>query len=584
MHGFVRILVGGMLAMAMTNAVRGNENRIVVSEEYVVLSNLEWVEFEVIVPSGTYEVWVTSGGNDTRQCARLSIDGGEPVLIIDEREPAKGLPPREREKVSVRQLVGVVSLKRGKHFFKVQHAGEAGFSVAFGLERIELLRTKDIVGKKVIKVGSQRKPSPRAKEPWESKEFIPAPKWWQKEEVYAGFYDRLNDGALKRIKDKGLRVVVIGCDEIARGELRHWANVAHELGLKVLPYVSFHTWRWRFSAEEGKERLADADLVSSFKFAQRHRGELRWLEYWALADHPEWMLLNAEGKTVSPFNPDYQAGSIREPCIDAEGVVDACLSLVKLLMDEGADGIFVDNVHPTEVCYGEKFGLHKHLHPNWTNAAAYKELLRQVRALVKRYGKEKIVMLNSGSPQKRFAGVGDSLMWESFLFDGSDEPKMRFEQVLGAKRYWDSYIKAGGTIAVLSYVGGTTSEEKKQNAFYAYACAKLCGFHFSDWFSADGTGAEVLYRIRLGKPLGDVEVREGVYLRKFVNGFVVVNPEGDGQPKETVAKIPSRTLSFAVPSHWREVVDMYDGTIIPVKGGKVTISIPAMSGRVFVSK
>ncbi len=73
-------------------------------------------------------------------------------------------------------------------------------------------------------------------------------------------------------------------------------------------------------------------------------------------------------------------------------------------------------------------------------------------------------------------------------------------------------------------------------------------------------------------------------MRKFVNGFVVVNPEGDGQPKETVAKIPSRTLSFAVPLHWREVVDMYDGTIIPAKGGKVTISIPAMSGRVFVSK
>ena len=106
----------------------------VVSDKFVALVDGEWVEYQFYLPvAGVYEVWLTSGGNDTRQAAQLSIDGGEPVLVIDEREPKKALSPREREKVVSRQLIGVVSLKKGKHLIRVQHAREPGFSIAFGL-------------------------------------------------------------------------------------------------------------------------------------------------------------------------------------------------------------------------------------------------------------------------------------------------------------------------------------------------------------------------------------------------------------------------------------------------------------------
>jgi hypothetical protein len=551
--------------------------KYVVSDNYVVLVEGECVEYRFYLPTtGLYEVWLTSTGNDTRQAAQISVDSGEPVLVIDEREPERALLPKEREKIVVRQLVGVVSLKKGKHFLKVCHARETGFSTAFGFQKIELVCTEVATDKRIILAGSQRKPS-ATKEPWQSKDFRPAPKWWRKEEVYAGWYRGLSEDVLKRIKEDSFQVVIVG----ARGDLHHWVKIAHKLNLRLLPYVSFHTWRWRFSPEEGKERLADEDLLSSFKHAREHKGDLRWLEYWALAEHPEWMLLNSEGKPVSPFSPEYQAGSIREPCLDTPGVKEACLALAKLLMDEGADGLFVDNVHPSGKCYGEKFGLHKHLHPEWDNATAYKEMLREVRALVKRYGDDKIVMLNSGDPRKFFADVGDVLMWESFLFDGGEKPRMLFQQVLGAKKFWEPYLKSGGTIATLSYFGGPP-ELRKRNAFYAYACAKLCGFHFSDWFTANGSGAEVLYRLRLGKAVSDVEEINGVWLRRYQNGFVAVNPDGEGQPEEAIQKLPPRMLTLNLPSSWRTVMDVYEKKLISMQKSRITIPIPAFSGRVII--
>jgi hypothetical protein len=577
MEGLAMLLPGVVLA-ALANATFGAGREILVSDKYTALRELEWVEFEATVPAGFYEVWVTSGGNDTRQAARLSVDGGTPVLVIDEREPAKELPPKEREKLLVTQLVGVISLKSGRHFFRVQHAGEPGFSNTFCLMKLRLVSVEGCEGKTLIPVGSQTKPSRRPPHPWEARDFLAAPKWWRDEEAYAGWYQEISEDALRQIKDKGLRVVVTS----ARGELRHWTEIAHRLGLRLLPYVSFHTWRWRFSPEEGKEQLADPGLLGSFEFARKHVGEVRWLEYWALAVHPEWMLLDAEGKPVSPFGPEYQAGSIREPCIDTEGVSEACLGLVTMLLEEGADGLFVDNVHPSGVCSGEKLGRHKHLHPNWTNTEAYTELLRKVREAVRKYGKDKIVMLNSGDPRAQFAGVGDSLMWESFLFDGGERLRTGFEVVLGAAASWEPYIRAGGTIAALSYIGGATPQARKANAFYAYACAKLCGFHFSDWFTADGTGAEVLYRLRLGKPTCALEEHEGIFVRRYEKGLVLVNPEGDGQDTGTMETLPPHRVALAVPSGWSELVDVYEGTTHRPVRGRVRVAIPPRSGRVLI--
>jgi len=123
--------------------------KYVVSDNYVVLVEGECVEYRFYLPTtGLYEVWLTSTGNDTRQAAQISVDSGEPVLVIDEREPERALSPKEREKVVVRQLIGVVSLKKGKHFLKVQHAREPGFSIAFGLQKVELIRTEIATGKK----------------------------------------------------------------------------------------------------------------------------------------------------------------------------------------------------------------------------------------------------------------------------------------------------------------------------------------------------------------------------------------------------------------------------------------------------
>ena len=95
-------------------------------------------------------------------------------------------------------------------------------------------------------------------------------------------------------------------------------------------------------------------------------------------------------------------------------------------------------------------------------------------------------MLNSGGVRTEYFPYGDALMWESYckpkvsvneanIFGGA-ERRHDWNKIKQAAEEFKPYIESGKAILALSYVGGATPEQCKDNAFYAYACARLSGF------------------------------------------------------------------------------------------------------------
>ena len=404
-----------------------------------------------------------------------------------------------------------------------------------------------------------------------------APKWLQEAEVFNGWYPAWSDEVIRE-RLPGFPVIVRGGD---REHDTDWIRKAHAEGIRVILYLSYHTWRWKFEPDEDKRDALTEGEIQRIKESEKKIGDIRELEDWALVSHPEWILYDEDGNAPSPFEPSYQGGTIREPCMNTPGVVEACLELTKALMDGGADGIFVDNVHPSPECYGPRFGKHEHIEPDRSNLEMYKVLLGKVRELVKSYGEDKIVMLNSGDADLQFAPYGDCLMWESYICSHAwNNHRPDWEGVRHIAEEFGDYVRGGGTVGALSYVGHTTYGAK-EDAFWSYVCARLSGFLWADWFTSKDTDGWGLYRVRLGRPMGEMREIQGVWYRLFEHGCVALNPEGEGSPPEQLAMIPPRTAALPVGRDRLTFTDCYTGTSIPVQQGKLVLTILPCSARVY---
>jgi len=505
-----------------------------------------WLECDFRSPGGRFEVWVRSGGNDSRQAIFLSFDGGEEVLVTDERLSLTGEWTAEKrravEGTFTAQKVGVIALSKGRHRFRARHAGKEGFSNAFGLDCIYLVATSD---PPTIKAGDRPTAPPvKAKRPFNPKDK--APRWLQEMEVYNAYRDT------PEVLGMSPRFPLLSHAPRSEKPLRQ----AAARGFRTLCYISFHTW-------DALPRRGYKDVLQKQPPAE--------LEFWGLVAHPEWMLMTEQGYTFSPFGPDYQGGRIREPCLNCPGVLEASVAAVKAIMEMGAGGIFVDNVHPSLNCYGDQFGRHKHRWPDRTNLEAYCTLLREVRKAVKSFGRDKIVMLNSGAPSARFADLGDVLMWESYICSGPDsERNLTWPAIKAAAEYWRAYTESGRRIAALCYLP-SKGRTVQDDAFYTYACARLSGFQWADWYTMGDCGAKVLYTTRLGKPHGWMVDEGGVARRVFDHGWVVVNHTT--QPQQV-----------RLPVKWKQVTDLYRGQPLLASGGQIEVNVPADSGRVYLAQ
>ncbi len=327
---------------------------------------------------------------------------------------------------------------------------------------------------------------------------------------------------------------------------------AHKQGFRVIPYLHFtdiHTY------------YADQDV---FMF-----------------QHPEILLVDAEGRWVHiPMDGSERIFRFLT-CANSPSYWKLSLAYVKKMMDWGADGVFIDNVGKRAPCFATKLPpvrnpefppyVHEHLFPDTTENYAWDRMLQTIRALVKSYGEDKIVVLNSGistSLQKD----GDCCMWESFIYSWASQGRRHtWEDVKKRARDNAWFLKAGRRITALSYLD-TTRKEVKEDAFWAFSAARLVDFIW--WTTLNGTGAEILYRAHMGKGLEPLEETHGLAHRTFENGIIVLNDSTGVQ-----------TVEMSLPAGFRgdRLLDLFNnGQAVQVKKGKVRLTVPGKSARVYV--
>ncbi|MFH1269220.1 MAG: hypothetical protein ABIK89_26115 [Planctomycetota bacterium] len=329
-------------------------------------------------------------------------------------------------------------------------------------------------------------------------------------------------------------------------------RLAHEHGIRAIPYVHFmciHT------------NYADQDV---FYF-----------------EHPEILMKDAAGHWVHTGMDGSDRLHRFRTCANSPSYWKLSLAYVKKLMDWGADGVFVDNCGRRPPCFAPRFNkvrnpefdpyVHEHLFPNASHDYAWGRFLEAVRALVKSYGDDKIVVLNSGIGDP-WQSAGDCSMWESFIFSWAWEGRRHTWSDVKAKakaNQW--YLDAGRRIVALAFLD-PKRHDMKNDSFWAFSCARLVDFVL--WSNLDHTEVEFLNRVHLGSGLGSYQEAEQVACRFFDNGLIVLNDSPEDR------EITLRVAEDFAPV---QLVDLYDGkTTVPLDKGAVKVRVPSKMARIFV--
>jgi len=325
-------------------------------------------------------------------------------------------------------------------------------------------------------------------------------------------------------------------------------------------------------------------------------------------EHPEILMKDEKGHWVHTGMDGSDRLHRFRTCANSPSYWKLSLAYVKKMMDWGADGVFVDNCSRRPPCFGPKFNqvrnpefdpyVHEHLFPNASHDYAWGRFLEAVRTLVKSYGDDKVVVLNS-SLGSAWQSAGDSCMWESFIYSWAWEGRRHtWNDVKTKAKANEWYLSAGRPIVALAFLD-PKRHDMRNDSFWAFACARLVGFVL--WASLDHTQVEFLNRVHLGRGLGPYQETEQIAYRFFENGLVVLNdsPE-DRQIKLRVAEgfTPTQLLDLcesANPSqdHHRQPgqSDATEATkapgpgpaaTVPVDKGAVTVNVPSKMARIFV--
>jgi hypothetical protein len=326
---------------------------------------------------------------------------------------------------------------------------------------------------------------------------------------------------------------------------------ARKQGFRTIPYVHFRCIHTYFS---------DQDV---FYF-----------------EHPEILLKDRDGKWVHiPMDGSDRLHRLLT-CANSPSYWELSLAYVKKMMDWGADGIFIDNLELREPCLAPRFDgrnpefhpyVHEHLFPDATHDHAWDRMLQSIRTLVKSYGEDKVVIINSGigvPTQKN----GDACMWESFIYSWAWEGRRHtWDEVKRRAQENEWYLEAGRKITALSSIN-PSRKESKDDAFWAFTAARLVDFIW--WASLNGTGAESLHQAHMGRGLEPFRETNGLAYRAFENGIIVLNDSMEDQNAEL--PLPSGFQA-------RSLLDLYnDSGAIQVNNRKVKVSVPGQSARVYL--
>lgn len=361
---------------------------------------------------------------------------------------------------------------------------------------------------------------------------------------------------------------------------KEYCEEARRWGIKACPYVSLYKV---IDSTKGDWNTREIEYV-----AHLHEQPLLDSPFWKeldVAKHPEWCLLREDGQIRRPFDDPNYRSHFQQSCCNHRDLMAAYRRGVQNLMELGAGGVFVDNVHPYPECFGHKLGLHTHDWPDKTNADCYKLILDAVYETVKSYGNDRIVILNPGGPRQEYFASADCVMCESFLWrsacDGDQTPfsvSRRWEprtwtELLDMRARWQPSDKHGPAIAPLTYLPDPADEA--QHAFFAYAAAKLAGF--DQWTGTCAKRRDILrrlYRVETGDATSSIVEADGIAYRQFQNALLVCNHSD----RTVTTRIP------LPPAFTTDLVELFGLQPVPVANNEVVLEMPAESGRVIVSR
>jgi len=385
----------------------------------------------------------------------------------------------------------------------------------------------------------------------------PAPPWLREADLYNGFYHAKPAWSRETIRDRLSDIPLI----VGVPHDRALIDRCHRAGIRVIAYVNY------------------MELLNT-RIEQEAKGGVyyEWLQAvdhdaLDLANHPDWVCVDADGKDVSSiWGSNNGHPGLFYTCFHQQSLRDAALEQVRKLMEMGADGVFLDNAGPVVECFGGRLGKHRHAE-EVPNTRMYQRLQQDIYELVKSYGEDRIVMINSGIIPEYWAWC-DAQMWEScYCGAGTPERMHEWPELQYAGELHSEAVRQGKVPVILSYLGDQPDDARGRGALFTYAYARLYGFLWADWFTLEKTEsdrklAKALYQARLGKPAGVLKQDGKVFYREFEKGLVIVNPTA----RPVSAVIPTRLTS--------PLADVgHSGTITP-SNGRLKIEIAAESGRV----
>jgi hypothetical protein len=370
---------------------------------------------------------------------------------------------------------------------------------------------------------------------------------------------------------------------------------AHRMGARALSYLSFYDTFVHTDGFEGETERVPWD-----------------------PKYPQILLLDKENRFVNtPMDGSWRMWRYLA-CNNTKEYTDRALAMVHEKMRWGADGIFVDNADHREPCYGhgvpvgystqyrmvctampaggEESGerlsetnphhgrqrsvqvwdpamkvlpRHRHLYPDHDHDYAFVKLLEKVRKVIRSYGRDKVMLVNGAT----FAEHADGGMIESFIFSWAWKGRFHtWPQIKQGAKRWEPYLRSGGTIQALTYLG-RTDQSVDQDAVYAYAAAQLCGYMWSDYQTGQGPLCRQLRSLNLGRALTPMlGGNEGVNYRMFERGIAAVNDS----PR-------ARSLNVQLPRGQKEKAfhDLYGKYRVEAANGRIKPTVPALAGAVF---
>jgi hypothetical protein len=390
----------------------------------------------------------------------------------------------------------------------------------------------------------------------------PGPAWLRQADLYNLYYRPAAQWTDEIVNERLRRVPLIVGSTPDQAALER----CHKAGIRLLHYVVYTCL-----LDTGMQTQGGGRVYSEWSESIDHEAR-------DLKDHPAWVCIDAKGNPLKDaWGQAHGHPGLLNTCLHQPDLQEAALRQVRLLMEMGFDGVFIDLAGPTVECHGPEFKKYTHADPGATNTDAYEGLLRKIGEVVKSYGDDRVVMQNTctGILPAHWPAC-DLQMLEAFPFaDDSVELRAPWPELRWNGRRAAAVVAQGKTPVILTYLSKMPAPRVLDAALFSYAYARAYGFLWADAFSLferseARTSAEALYAARLGLPTAPAVAAGKAIYRPFEKGLVVLNP--------TVQSL-TVTLPASGAARWDEVGS---GRTLEAVAGQLSLELPPESGRVLV--